>query len=80
MADQGREALELMMGAMMAQAAVLEFMVKQGLIERDLLLVHLASRRISWETTAPPTALFPLDLLASLLAGRPPPAPPSALH
>jgi hypothetical protein len=79
MADAGREALEMIIGALMAQSAVLDFLVKERVIERDPLLEHLASRRVSWEKTATPNALFAIDLLASILAGRQPPRPPGPL-
>ncbi|MGY8705124.1 hypothetical protein RAD16_05195 [Bradyrhizobium sp. 18BD] len=80
MADQGRDALEMIIGSMMAQSAIIEFLVKQGVIERDPLLEHLASRRVSWESTATPNALFAIDLLSSILAGRQPPRPPGPLN
>jgi hypothetical protein len=65
---------------MMAQAAFVEFLVKKGVIETDPLLEHFAAKLVSWETTAPPNALFPLQTLAALIAGRKPPAPPSSVH
>jgi hypothetical protein len=80
MADQGREALELVLGAMMTQSAILDFLVQKGVIERAPLLEHLAKRRVAWEKTATPLALFPVDVLASILAGRQPPKPPGSLH
>jgi hypothetical protein len=80
MAVQGLEALELAIGTMMAQAAFVEFLVKKGVIETDPLLEHFAAKLVSWETTAPPNALFPLQTLAALIAGRKPPAPPSSVH
>jgi hypothetical protein len=80
MADQGREALELAIGTMMAQAAFVEFLVKKGVIETDPLLEHFAEKLVSWEQTAPLNALFPLQTLAALIAGRKPPAPPSSMH
>ena len=80
MADQGREALELVVGTMMAQAAFVEFLVKKGVIETDPLLEHLAAKIVSWEKTAPRNALFPVQTLAALIAGRKPPAPPSSMH
>ena len=80
MADQSRETLELVLGAMMAQSAVLDFLVKQRVIEAAPLLEHLAARRVSWEKTATPNALFPIDVLSSILAGRNPPKPPGPLN
>lgn len=80
MAAQGRDTLEMIMGVMMAQSAVLEFLVKERIIERDPLIEHLAFRRVSWEKTATPNALFAIDLLASILAGRQPPPPPGPLN
>ena len=82
MADQSRETLEIVIGAVMAQSAIfiLDFFVKQGVIERDPLLEHLAGRRVAWETTATPNALFAIDLLSSIVAGRQPPKPPGPLN
>ncbi len=80
MADQSRETLELVLGAMMVQSAILDFLVKQGVIESAPLLEHLAARRVSWEKTATPTALFPIDVLSSILAWRHPPKPPGPLN
>jgi hypothetical protein len=80
MADQGREALELAIGTMMAQAAFVEFLVKKGVIETDPLLEHFAAKLVSWEKAATPNALFPLQTVAALIAGRKPPAPPSSVH
>jgi len=80
MAAEGRETLEIVIGAMMAQSAVLDFLVKQGLIKSDPLLEHLAAQRVSWEKTATPNALFSIDLLSSILAGRQPPRPPGSLN
>ncbi len=80
MADQSREMLEIVMGALMAQSAVLEFLVKQRVIERAPLLEHLVARRVAWEKTATPNALFSIDVLSSILAGRQPPQPPASLH
>jgi hypothetical protein len=80
MADQGRETFELVLGAMMAQSAVLDFLVKQGVIESTPLLEHLAARRVAWEKTATPNALFPIDVLASILVGRQTPKPPGPLN
>jgi hypothetical protein len=76
MAAEGRETLEMVIGAMMAQSAILDFLVKQGVIESGPLLEHLAARRVSWEKTASANALFPIDVLSSILAGRQPPRPP----
>jgi hypothetical protein len=80
MADQNREMLEMVIGAVMAQSAVLDFLVKQKVIEQTALLEHLARRRVSWEKTATPNALFSVDLLLSILAGRPAPRPPGTLN
>jgi hypothetical protein len=80
MAAEGRDTLEMVLGALMAQAAVLEFLVNQGVIERDPLVEHLAARRVSWERTATPSALFSIDVLSSILAGRSPPPPPGPLN
>jgi hypothetical protein len=80
MADQSREMLEVVMGAVMAQSAVLEFLIKQRVIEHAPLLEHLAARRVAWESTATPNALFSIDLLSSILAGRQPPKPPGPLN
>ena len=80
MAAQERETLEMILGAMMAQSAVLEFLVKERVIERDPLLEYLAFRRVSWEKTATPNALFAIDVLSSILAGRQPPPPPGSLN
>lgn len=80
MADQSREMLEIVMGALMAQSAVLDFLVKKGVIEHAPLLEHLAARRVAWEKTATPNALFSIDLLSSILAGRQPPKYPGPLH
>jgi len=81
MADQSsREMLEMLMGAMMAQAAVLDFLVKQRVIEHVPLLEHLAAKRVSWEKTATPNALFSIDLLSSIIAGRQTPRPPGPLN
>ena len=76
MPDQNSEMLEMVLGSIMAQSAVLEFLVKQGVIEHVPLLEHLAARRVAWERTATPNALFPIDLLSAVLAGRQPPRPP----
>lgn len=80
MADDGRIALELAIGTAMAQSAIVEFLINAGIIERGPLIEHLALKRVSWEATASTNALFPVDLLVSLLAGKQPPAPPSSLH
>ena len=80
MADQGREALELVIGTVMAQSAVVEYLVKAGVIESAPLLEHLARKRVAWEKSATALALFPVDVLASILAGRQPPPPPGSMH
>jgi hypothetical protein len=80
MANEERELLEILIGAVMAQSAVCEFLVKSGVIERAALIGHLVERRLSWEKTATQNALFSVDVLSALLAGRQPPPPPSALH
>jgi hypothetical protein len=80
MADQSKEMLEMVIGAMMAQSALLEFLVKQKVIEHAPLLEHLAARRVVWEKVATPNALFSIDLLLSILAGSPPPRPPGRLN
>lgn len=80
MADQGREALEIVMGAMMVQGAVIEFLVEKGVIQHAPLLEHLAAKRVSWEKTATKNALFPIDFLSSMIAGRQTPKPPGLLN
>lgn len=80
MASKDRELLEMALGALMAQAAVCEFMVKSGAIKRGPLIEHLAAKRVGWESTATPNALFAIDVLSSLIAGRQPPTPPASLH
>jgi hypothetical protein len=80
MANEQRELFEILIGAVMAQSAVCEFLVKSGAVERAALIEHLAERRVSLEKTATQSALFPIDVLSALLAGRKPPPPPSAFH
>lgn len=82
MADQGREALELAIGTAMAQAAIVEFLIKQGVISRDPLLEHLAVKQISWRSggSVAPNALFAADLLVSLIAGQTSPPAPASTH
>jgi len=78
--DPSREALEIVMGAMMAQGAIIDFLVKKGVIERGPLLEHLAAKRVSWEKTATKNALFPIDFLSSMIAGGQTPKPPGPLN
>jgi hypothetical protein len=80
MANEEQELLEMLVGALMAQPAVCEFLVKSGVIKRAALIEHLVERRVSWEKTATQNALYPVDVLSALLAGRQPPPRPSALH
>jgi hypothetical protein len=80
MADQNREVLEITIGVTMAQSALCDFLVKSGAIKIDPLIEHLAARRVAWEKTATSNALFAVDMLLSLLAGRKPPPFPSSLH
>ena len=80
MADQNRETLEMIIGVVMTQSALCDFLIKSGAIKLDALLEHLAARRVAWEKSASMTALFPVDVLSSLLAGRKPPSPPPSLH
>jgi hypothetical protein len=80
MAAEGRDALELALGTIMAESALIEFLIMKGVIERDPLLEYFAAKIVSWEKTATPLALFPIQTLGALTAGRQPPAPPSSLH
>jgi hypothetical protein len=80
MADQNREALEMLIGVIMTQSALIDFLIKTKVIESGPLIEHLATRRIAWEKTATPTALFSIDMLASLLAGKQPPPAPGSVH
>lgn len=80
MANEQRELFEILIGAVMVQSVVCEFLVKSEVIERTALIEHLAERRVSWEKTATRNALFPIDVLSAVLAGRQPPPPPFALH
>jgi hypothetical protein len=52
MANENRELLEILIGAVMTQSALCEFLVKSGVIDRTALIEHLAERRVSWEKTA----------------------------
>lgn len=78
--SQDREIFEMLIGVVMTQSALCDFMIKNGVIASAPLIEHLAARRIAWETTASASALFPVDTLLSLLAGKQPPARPPALH
>lgn len=80
MANEDHAALELAIGNVMLQAALCEFLVKAGIINLAALRAHLDARRVAWQPTVSETALFPLDVLASLLAGQPVPPPPARRH
>jgi hypothetical protein len=80
MAGQNRETLEIILGVVMAQSAILDFLIKNKVIESGPLIEHLAGRRTSWEKTATANALFSIDVLLSLLAGKQPPPAPGSLH
>ena len=80
MANESQETLQLVLGAMMAQYAVCEFLVKNGVIENGALVEHLAAKRVIWEKSSTELGLFPVDVLASMLAGRPTPVPPGRLN
>jgi hypothetical protein len=43
MANEQRELLEILIGAVMAQSVVCEFLVKSGVVERAALVEHLAA-------------------------------------
>lgn len=75
-----RDALELVIGAMLVQSAVCESLIKSGAIERKSLIERLAARRAAWEGTATQLSLFPVDVILSLLAGQQLPAPPGSLN
>jgi hypothetical protein len=80
MADQNREALEMIIGVVLTQSAMCEFLLKNGVSDRAALIEHFAARRVAWESSATELSLFPVDTLLALLAGRAPPAPPGSLH
>jgi hypothetical protein len=72
--------LGLVVGSIMAQSALVEFLLKQKIIESGPLLEHLAAKRVSWEATADASALWAIDTISAIAAGRQPPAPPGKLH
>lgn len=80
MAADDRGALETAIGAVMTQHAICEFLIQKGVIDRAALLEFFGAKLLSWEKTATQTALFPMQMLATMLAGKPAPSPPPTSH
>jgi hypothetical protein len=77
---QAKELLEMVLGTLMMNHSLCEFLIERGTIDRTALVNHLAAKRVSWEQTASANALFPIDMISALLAGKKMPAPPVSLH
>jgi hypothetical protein len=60
--------------------ALIEHLIERGVIEREPLLEFLAAKRVAWEGTASQIALWPLDSLSAVVAGRQRPALPGSIH
>lgn len=80
MADQGREALELVIGAMLAQYAVCEFLIRQGIISEPSLRQFLDAKQSALEPYASKNAMFAYGTLRRLLQGQRIPGDPGETH